>query len=760
MNSCRFGGIKILKERDMALLKLKDIGKIYVSEGNIAVGIRGINLSFDKGEFVAITGKSGSGKSTLLNIISGMDSYEEGELYVENNPTSHYIQSDWEEYRKEYISFIFQDYNIIDSFTVLQNVELALMNIKNKKERRARALELIDRVGLTDRIHHKGSQLSGGQKQRTVIARALAKDSPIILADEPTGNLDSKTSVEIIKLLKEVAENKLLIVVTHNFEQVEDYATREIRIYDGAIEFDHKLRADNKESVTENKQEIKEAEKNKKNKEFVNDFKDGLKLGGAIYTSKPKLTVFISLLLLMGTLGLFFVTSSFNVSYSSFGDPTMFTPMDGRVIVTKDDGSLITDEELGLLASEYGVKDYIRYDLPLDYGSAFLVLDDIYTNATLCYNKDFGSDIIGRYPERDNEIFLYAPISLRNYFGKAGIINNKFELFSYEYDVVGVKYFYDNNLPFQILLTKDAYFSANYMKYITEYFNYADVLVESTTGYENISHRVSFYQVVVSPALQGDSIYLSSSELSKYDLSNPDIKITGEISSNYYAASKNYTFSYTFDNSNIVDSEILAQSAEDNFIYISVDVANKMVENAFKDNYVQFSLFFENDKAAAEAAEKLSNSGYIAVLSTDTYEQVSFELILLKIFNIITLCVWFGAVIFIAFFINLCCHRAMDAFKADMAIMRSMGISAKVIRIGMYSRMFISIIPAFVLFPVIAITIFTVPSLNALFKYLYWWHYLLIVLGMLIMTARVAHKQIDRLFKESVKKSLRGGDAK
>ena len=227
----------------MALLTLKDIGKIYVSEGNVSVGIRGIDLSFSRGEFVAVTGKSGSGKSTLLNVISGIDTYEEGELFIEGEPTSHYLQPDWEQYREEYISFIFQDYNIIESFTVLENVELALLHIEDKKARRARAMELISRVGLASRAKQKGSRLSGGQKQRTVIARALAKDSPIILADEPTGNLDSVTSREIIALLAEVSKDKLVIVVTHNFEQVADYATRHIRIFDGAVESDHAIRA-------------------------------------------------------------------------------------------------------------------------------------------------------------------------------------------------------------------------------------------------------------------------------------------------------------------------------------------------------------------------------------------------------------------------------------------------------------------------------------------------------------------------------------
>ena len=212
----------------MALLTLKNIGKIYVSEGNVAVGIRGVNLTFDRGEFVAVTGKSGSGKSTLLSVISGMDTYEEGDLLIEGKSTAHYTQPDWEEYRQKYISFIFQDYNIIESFTVLQNVELALMHITDPRERRRRAMELIRRVGLSDRVRQKGSKLSGGQKQRTVIARALAKDSPIILADEPTGNLDSATGKEIIELLREVSKDKLVIVVTHNFEQVEYCATRHI----------------------------------------------------------------------------------------------------------------------------------------------------------------------------------------------------------------------------------------------------------------------------------------------------------------------------------------------------------------------------------------------------------------------------------------------------------------------------------------------------------------------------------------------------
>src|SRR5690606_24730880 len=181
-------------------------------------------------------GESGSGKSTLLNVISGLDSYEDGELYIENDETSHFTNKEWEAYRSKYIGFIFQSYNIIDSFTVYQNVLLAL-EIQNypKHLRKKRALELIDKVGLSSHIHHKAAKLSGGQKQRTVIARALAKDCPIIVADEPTGNLDSESGKQVIDLLHEISKEKLVVIVTHEFDQVKAYATRRIKMHDGEI---------------------------------------------------------------------------------------------------------------------------------------------------------------------------------------------------------------------------------------------------------------------------------------------------------------------------------------------------------------------------------------------------------------------------------------------------------------------------------------------------------------------------------------------
>ncbi|MDO9630154.1 MAG: ABC transporter ATP-binding protein [Acholeplasmataceae bacterium] len=227
----------------MSMIKLENVSKYYKSEETVSVGMKKVNLEFDLGEFVAVTGESGSGKSTLLNVISGLDGYEDGELYLFGEETSHYTISDWEKYRGTNIGFVFQNYNIIDSFTVLQNVLLALeVQGYDPKTRKQRALDLIDKVGLTSHKNHKASKLSGGQKQRTVIARALAKDCPIIVADEPTGNLDSQSGAQVLKVLHDISKDKLIIVVTHDYDQIKEFATRKIKMHDGEVVEDKKYK--------------------------------------------------------------------------------------------------------------------------------------------------------------------------------------------------------------------------------------------------------------------------------------------------------------------------------------------------------------------------------------------------------------------------------------------------------------------------------------------------------------------------------------
>ena len=218
------------------MLKLKDIKKDYVSGDTIVQALKGINIEFRECEFVSILGQSGGGKTTLLNIIGGLDRYTSGDVIINGKSTKDFKDRDWDAYRNYSIGFVFQNYNLIPHQTVLSNVELALtLSGTSKKERKERAIKALEDVGLKEQIYKKPNQLSGGQMQRVAIARALVNNPDIILADEPTGALDTKTSVQVMEILKEISKTKLVIMVTHNPDLAEKYSTRIIRILDGKI---------------------------------------------------------------------------------------------------------------------------------------------------------------------------------------------------------------------------------------------------------------------------------------------------------------------------------------------------------------------------------------------------------------------------------------------------------------------------------------------------------------------------------------------
>ena len=218
------------------MLRLNQIVKDYTAGDSTVHALRGITLDFRKQEFVAVLGPSGCGKTTLLNIIGGLDQYTSGDLLIKGRSTRQFRDRDWDSYRNHSIGFVFQSYNLIPHQTVLQNVELALtLSGVSRSERRARARRALERVGLGDQLRKKPNQMSGGQMQRVAIARALVNDPEILLADEPTGALDSETSVQIMELLKEISHEKLIIMVTHNPELAERYATRTIRLLDGEV---------------------------------------------------------------------------------------------------------------------------------------------------------------------------------------------------------------------------------------------------------------------------------------------------------------------------------------------------------------------------------------------------------------------------------------------------------------------------------------------------------------------------------------------
>lgn len=381
------------------MLKLENVSKFYYNKGIIASGFTKVNLELKIGEFVAITGESGSGKSTLLNVISGLDSYEEGEMYIDGKETSHYSEKDFEDYRRKYIANIFQSFNLINSYTVYQNVELVLLLNGYKKHKiKKKILDIIDKVGLTKFKNTKVSKLSGGQKQRVAIARAMVKDTPIIVADEPTGNLDSESAKEVIEILKKVAKDKLVVVVTHNIEQVENVATRIIKMHDGRIIQNTEIKKTPKEP------EIVESQYN--NISIVNKYRLGIR---NTFNILPKFLLLFAVF--------FFMSAAVLIEYGSFqmseeeitdeGYSIVFSDLsENRVLINKKDRTPFTSEEYAQIKQLSNVDYLVEDDVFID-GMSTISRDDMSIYGTMLDIENFRGNVdFGRMPENENEIVV------------------------------------------------------------------------------------------------------------------------------------------------------------------------------------------------------------------------------------------------------------------------------------------------------------------------------------------------------------------
>ena len=373
------------------MLKLDKVSKFYSSHGVVAAGFSKVSLDFSIGEFVAVTGESGSGKSTLMNVISGLDSYEEGELYIFGEPTSGYSEDEKEEYRKKYIGNIFQTFNLINSYTVYQNVELILLlSGFNRNEVKEKVDEIIDKVNLTEYRNTKVSKLSGGQKQRVAIARALAHDTPVIVADEPTGNLDVKAAAEIIQLLHKLSEDKLIIIVTHNYDQVEDYVTRKITMHDGKVIEDKKVnnKSSNSDTYDVNNDKTQNSEKITNNTLSNDDVKSTeeirsatvrkgtltngstVRLGVRNTFAIPSKFVLLFVVFFLLCAGTFSAYSSFkaseNTALSSVFSNFFQDSSPERLVVAKENGEEITDKDFAKLEKISNIKSVDKDDFLRD----------------------------------------------------------------------------------------------------------------------------------------------------------------------------------------------------------------------------------------------------------------------------------------------------------------------------------------------------------------------------------------------------------
>lgn len=516
------------------MLKLENLSKYYYSSTSVTCALRKINLEFKVGEFIAITGESGSGKTTLLNIISGLDSYEDGELYYNNKKTSYFDDADWENYRKDQIAFIFQNYNLIDSYSVLENVMVTYIIEGNSyKEAKRKAKEVLKFVGLDKDVYKKATKLSGGQKQRLAIARALAKDSKIIVADEPTGNLDNENGVAVLELLKKVAKEKLVIVVTHNYSQIEPFITRKIRLHDGEIVSDDIIRP-----INEVKCETSSVSKTEKGL-----FKRIFNFSFLNIKSQPKKSLLLLFLVFISTLSSFVFWANFKMNIDDNKtkelDDKIFTNFDDtRMLVRKTDNSIVTVDILEDVkiknVKEVEPYDYItdcNYYRKGDYYTKFsggsldpdpntgiskfidttsTILDDHSHFMRSAYDIKQEDLVAGRLPTKDYEMVVYSNNhSILNTYEKVLFRNEKKwatgSFYQYDMKIVGLlkepttqAYFSDNVCKIMELTQQDFKITISYK------------LAVKNGSYSVIQNKyISFDKIAIDPKIES------------YDLSFP-----------------------------------------------------------------------------------------------------------------------------------------------------------------------------------------------------------------------------------------------
>lgn len=535
--------------REEKMLQLKKIVKNYLSGENEVHALKGVSINFRANEFVSILGQSGCGKTTLLNIVGGLDQYTSGDLVIKGRSTKKYKDRDWDAYRNHSVGFVFQSYNLIMHQSVLQNVELALtLSGVSKAERRKRAKEVLEKVGLGNQIHKKPNQMSGGQMQRVAIARALINDPEILLADEPTGALDTETSVQIMDLLKEIAKDRLVIMVTHNPELAEKYSTRIIKLLDGEVIDDSMPYSDEEASKEEYKELDKKELKHKKMSYFT-----ALNLSFNNLLTKKGRTILTSFAGSIGIIGIALILSlsdGFRNYIKSVEEDTLSTyPLQ------------ITDESIdmsAMMASMMGteMKSDVEHDLDKVYSNNFIgdymntMLGEVKINDMVAFKEyietgdgkviqDYCSDIMYTYGIKINayksdtseEIYQVNPSTVMDSIGfgtmsemqSAGMtaattdvwsemISNQ-ELLESQYDVVAGEW--PDNYDEVVLVI-------NQYNEITDYELYA-------LGLRDVSEL----QDMMAGALRGEAVTFDNTSYTYEELLDLRFKIIP--SSDYYA---------------------------------------------------------------------------------------------------------------------------------------------------------------------------------------------------------------------------------
>lgn len=723
------------------MLKLENVSKIYYTNGIVATGISKVNLELNIGEFVVITGESGSGKSTLLNVISGIDSYEEGEMYINGKETSHYTEKDFEEYRKKYIANIFQSFNLINSYTVYQNVELVLLlNGYKRRQIKKKVLDIIDKVGLTKFKNTKVSKLSGGQKQRVAIARAIVKDTPIIVADEPTGNLDTKSAYEIIELLKNVAKDKLVVIVTHNIEQVEKYATRIIKMHDGRMIQNTEIKNINEDS--------KITQASGKNITIPNQYRLGIRNTFNIFSK------FILLFIVFTFMSVAFLSeySAFKLVEHSTEESSGYSAnlrdiSKERILINKQNREPFTEDDYNKIKQLSNIDYIVEDDISLD--TEFILRND--TLNTYGYIKDInnfkGNIDIGRMPENDDEIILKAnkdDYTITQMLDET--LNSEFSLQkSYRegdtirtVKIVGIQYNENNTI-----YDRTFYVSNEVKKVVRSYVHnqYSDMKTLLNDKYVQYNIETS-ENVEPGTAIVNDDL--------KYQFKNNKIinqNINISVSNIYYEDNIDLIITKTFTKSNLKKlTGYTDYSYYQNAIIINPDDYNSLYD---KPSY-QSSVYVKDASIIEQTMSELENLGLKPKKATDFKVEYENESQIVKIFKVVVTIFVIIVVFFISYLIISIILKSRNIYYTTLRMLGATSKSTrKILNIELFINSTLSYLMVLTFGYLVKQDIIKIEFIANLIKYITLNECILMYLILFVVTQLIARKFAKKIFKSS-----------
>ncbi|MDD6310360.1 MAG: ABC transporter ATP-binding protein/permease [Firmicutes bacterium] len=747
------------------MIQLKNVSKFYHSKGVISSGIMKINLTLDKGEFVVITGESGSGKTTLLNVISGLDSYEEGEMYVNGKETSHFMASDFEKYRNKYIGNIFQNYNLINSYTVYQNVELSMrINGCRRSEMKQRVNEILEKVGLAEFAGTKASKLSGGQKQRVAIARALAKDTDIIVADEPTGNLDSESAKDVAKLLSDISADKLVIVVTHNYEQFADYATRRVKLHDGSIIENAVVNMEPQEKAAEVAKVAEPAKPAKKKKgpkgrpSVFSIIRLGLRNTFNIgYKFVLLLVVFLFMVVAVTSQYTSYLNQkaeSDAVGYNSY----FYNYSADRIVLKKKDGSAFTEDDYQAISNISNVKSIAKNDMVLDQ-TVYLENDSFSYQSFMHTMDEFTGDLAkGRMPEKNNEIilmgnrddYMFSDASLENVLDKGFTIyvgsDTKLEL-----KVVGIAY---NENAEKYESAGDIFMTDAKMKDVL-LATYSSISTVSTTINKQLQEYVpgsSYYRIMPNELVKDGKAMVYEEVNSYYDDGNATgKKIQVEVDNLYYNQKLTLKISDIYKEKGFL-YKTGYKSFEDygGAIFISHGDYRKL----FGKGNFQCSVYVKDTETEDQTIEALKRTGYTTLALRDAL--VTTDNDLMSFLQVPMIIIILLAVFFIGYLVIRLIFRSRTSY---FGIIRMLGMSKRNIMGVLWIELFVVMNIAFAIFmgavTLVQKHIINVEYLNTLIRYMEGYNYVVLYIVIALMSTLIAVRFSRRLFKKTAMGSFR-----